>query len=1045
MEVEPTSWLSGAMEWLAVLVLGVLALRRISKLEKRIDGLERAVAAGTPLAQIDGAAPAAATVAVATPPAPSPPPVEVAQGIFLRPDAMEELGAPVPDVQTADRIDVDVPRGDIVGDGVPTSDVAATDAITGASPAPDESAGTAPPPRRPAYVPPPPPPELPSLPAIDWERWIGVQGAALAGGIVLALAGVLLFKYSIEQGLISPAVRVIGATIVGLACIVAAQLPRWRENYESTANALAGAGVVVLYAAFWAAKALYGFIGMPVAFTLMSLVTASCCLLSIRHDSKFIALLGLVGGFLTPLMISSGSDRPLGLFGYILVLDVAFLELARRQRWSLIAPLSLAGTVLLQLLWISMRMGPDRLWIGLGVLAIFALLYGVYGERARATEGGDDDPLWAGSQTAALISPLLFIVYFAARSELTPHLWPLGLMLVLLSAAASWVGSKHRDPLLGLAAAGGSVAVVTVWVARQTLTTPLAWEAVGVSGLLALLFQMMAERDEGEMPRRAALVTTGAPFIVTILASTAASYVSPWPWLVGWVALAALLVRQATWPEQQKLFYAAAAGLGAGIGLLHLVQNGMGFSSTSQLLAVLVGAGVLGRVTAHLLRERPYGAAADTGAAVLGLLLLAPLAVSDLRLAIGPVLFFGATLLLGLLVLMAAASNGRGYIALAATVLTAFVQTSWAMRLADAMSFVETIPRGFEGGLPDYALHGLAMAFVSVLVFAAWPLVARTLRDTRPAWWASALAAPLWFPMVMVLWEKRFGDGISGLPPLVLSTITLAAAALGRRRFDEGSPRQVSVLAWYLGVTLGFVSVAIPLQLEKEWITIGWALEGVALLVLWRRLDHPGLKWFALALLAAVTVRLVGNAELLQYHERTGWRILNWVLYTYMVPAGCLLAAANLLQPLELSRAREPEQFVYQHGHPVGAYGCGLAALVVVFVWINLAIADWFSTGPYLTVSFERMPARDLTTSIAWALYALVLLGVGLARGLSALRWVSLAVLLITLAKVFLYDLGELRDLYRVASLAGLAFSLILVSLAYQRFVFRKPPAEEAG
>lgn len=80
--------------------------------------------------------------------------------------------------------------------------------------------------------------------------------------------------------------------------------------------------------------------------------------------------------------------------------------------------------------------------------------------------------------------------------------------------------------------------------------------------------------------------------------------------------------------------------------------------------------------------------------------------------------------------------------------------------------------------------------------------------------------------------------------------------------------------------------------------------------------------------------------------------------------------------------------------------------------------------------------------SIAWALYGLVLLAIGMARRSVSLRWVSLAVLLLAIAKVFLYDLGELRDLYRVLSLLGLAFSLILVSFGYQRFVFRRSPVE---
>jgi uncharacterized membrane protein len=116
-----------------------------------------------------------------------------------------------------------------------------------------------------------------------------------------------------------------------------------------------------------------------------------------------------------------------------------------------------------------------------------------------------------------------------------------------------------------------------------------------------------------------------------------------------------------------------------------------------------------------------------------------------------------------------------------------------------------------------------------------------------------------------------------------------------------------------------------------------------------------------------------------------------------------------------------------------------------VFVWLYLTIADWFATGDVLRLDFERLPARDLATSIAWALYALLLLllGLGVRRRSVSLRWVSLGVMMVTIAKVFLYDLGELQDLYRVASLLGLAVSLILVSLAYQRFVLRREPAAD--
>ena len=150
--------------------------------------------------------------------------------------------------------------------------------------------------------------------------------------------------------------------------------------------------------------------------------------------------------------------------------------------------------------------------------------------------------------------------------------------------------------------------------------------------------------------------------------------------------------------------------------------------------------------------------------------------------------------------------------------------------------------------------------------------------------------------------------------------------------------------------------------------------------------------------------------------------------------------------PLEVGRARSWENW-YRAGRQVIATLYGLLAVILGFCWINLTIFDAFTPGTELAISFDRLPARDLTLSLSWAVYALLLLGVGVARRSTGLRWTSLAMLMITIAKVFLYDLGELTDLYRVFSLFGLSISLILVSLLYQRFVFRrdKQTDTEAG
>ena len=339
----------------------------------------------------------------------------------------------------------------------------------------------------------------------------------------------------------------------------------------------------------------------------------------------------------------------------------------------------------------------------------------------------------------------------------------------------------------------------------------------------------------------------------------------------------------------------------------------------------------------------------------------------------------------------------------------------------------------------------LVLQALAVVLLALWPLLAaRQFSADRFAWYAAALAGPLWFFPMRRLFVALFGDGAIGVLPVALGALSLLAATQARRVGPADDPARRRALVWFSAVALCFVAAAIPLQLQKQWITLGWALQGIAVLALWRRLDHPGLKYFGLALLAATSLRLVANPALLGYYPRSEIRVFNWLSYTYLVPAAALLGAVALLKPWEMARARRWEKGIYAAGHPVGAIASGLAAIVVIFVWINLTIADWFATGTVLSLRFGESPAQRLTVSIAWGIYALILLGWGMGRDSIGMRWLSLGFLLVTIGKVFLHDLGALRDLYRVASLAGLAVSLILVSLLYQRFVFRKtpPPAE---
>jgi uncharacterized membrane protein len=214
---------------------------------------------------------------------------------------------------------------------------------------------------------------------------------------------------------------------------------------------------------------------------------------------------------------------------------------------------------------------------------------------------------------------------------------------------------------------------------------------------------------------------------------------------------------------------------------------------------------------------------------------------------------------------------------------------------------------------------------------------------------------------------------------------------------------------------------------------------------------------FATLLFALVFVRLspLNLAFLLEYPQAERFTfldlpVLNWLLYTYGIPIVTLLLCARWLLPLEAARARRWEAWMYRRGggagqgagesagRPLYASTYAAGAILLFFFWLNLTIYEAFSPRGEIAIVFDDNPARDLTLSLGWGIYALFLLGLGMWRRSTVLRWISLAFLLLTFAKAFLYDLRQLEGLYRVGSLMALAISLLAVSLLYQRFVFRK-------
>jgi uncharacterized membrane protein len=290
-------------------------------------------------------------------------------------------------------------------------------------------------------------------------------------------------------------------------------------------------------------------------------------------------------------------------------------------------------------------------------------------------------------------------------------------------------------------------------------------------------------------------------------------------------------------------------------------------------------------------------------------------------------------------------------------------------------------------------------------------------------WAAAALAGPLHFSLVYRLLSDAWPNAYMGLLPAEFALPALLGLAVLLRTMPPASPARTGQIAWFGGVALFFVTLVFPIQFERQWITIGWALEGAALLWLFHRVPHQGLRVTGVALLAVAFARLALNPAVLTYHPRSATPILNWYLYAYGIVTACLFAAARLLAP--------PRHRLFTIQLPPILNGLGTA---LAFLLLNIEIADYFSqAGSVLTFQFSGNLGRDMTYSIAWALFALGLLVVGIGRKVRGARYAGLGLLSVTLVKLFLHDLAYLGQLYRVGALIGVAAIAILASFLYQR------------
>lgn len=864
------------------------------------------------------------------------------------------------------------------------------------------------------------------------ERFMGVKLFAWLGGIAVFFGVIFFVKYAFENNLISARQRVALGFVTGTALLAGGWWTHRLEKYRVLGQVFCATGVVILYGVSFAAHAIYRFpaFGVVQTMVLMGVITVIAFLTAVRLNALVVAVLGMLGGFMAPILVSTGRDEVFGLFGYIALLDIGLLAVSMHRRWRPLAAAAALGTVIMQIGWAhrffveGRYYEGDRIFIPMGFLLLFIGLFksGCWFARKRR----DLAPWAEGSVLGLAAVAMVFAFGLLGFGEVAERHFLLYGFILTIQLSVSAVVFLRPTWVAAQVIAGLAVFVhLAVWsshrLTNETLIPALVLYLVfGVVGSLApvlLAKRLPADIGEGHL-------VVGHWFApLTLLMMLVPLLVCDHPPLPMWVAvlMANILSMVLAFQSRRIVPVLVSVVLTMGLAWVWIATMPGQINQLMPILGVICGFSLVFAVAGKWLLSGIDSR--DSGGLQTEYFLVIPAAVLPYgllvvllqRLAImDPSPVFGAAVLMSALLVGLAVVRKNGLLLPVALICTTVVEAVWHCHY-------------FRAETPWPALGWYLATAIAFLVLPF--LFRRCFRDEPFAWVGSALAGVVHFPLVHHLVTVSYPSEVEGLIPAAFAVPSLLALAATLRSPLSADPGNRSRIAWFGGVALLFLTLIFPIQFERQWITLGWALEGAALLWLFRRVPHPGLQSTGLTLLSVSFARLACNPAVFIHYERSGTAVFNWHLYVYGVAAAAMFAGAFWFSD-PAGRWRDkpaPRPLLNAMGG------------ILLFLLLNIEIADYFTLPGDRCVAFDFGGnfARDMTYSIAWGIFALVLLVLGIWKRSRRARYAALGLLGVTVAKVLIHDMAASQTVFRVGALLGVGVIAFAASWLYQRFFDR--------
>ena len=859
---------------------------------------------------------------------------------------------------------------------------------------------------------------------VDWELFAGTRLFAWLGGLALFIAAGFFVKYSIDNNLIPAQLRLAIGAVTGIALLISSGRIK-TDRYDILRQTLAAGGIGVLYSVAFAATLYYQYIPKPMGFGLLSLISATAFALSGFYKRISISILGAMGAFVTPLLVSTGRGSLILLFVYLAVVSTGLQRVSRYLASPFLIFVAAAGTLFAAGCATLATFGSSSALSMAVTWSAIPVLFALFLTPADLNPDENQSIRWAGF-VSFLPSLAVALIMTLDRSG-----WHPLLIITAASAAALALGIQNKGwhpriaPFSVLTFIPALAWAATRFDAESASVSYLLFLIYGVTGGLGPIALMARHGHSASMLRWLKLFPAAV-----VAASLLALLGTPFQSILFWPVMLAL----------QLVGIGVSLVIGAllqvlllillfiGGGLFWLFSMPPGFIGLGFFLFLLVAGSllvaamiafikVIPRITATLKipatsekkmslpnMEQWLTAAPSVG---VFLLLGAAFAVMHPHYPHAGMVTLVSFLALSLFFSKRLGFQPSGIIAILAA---ATAQSIWVFSHGDANILFSAVT--WSSGL---FLAALTLPFLFFKEREKW----------HGIWNSTALFEVAQMLFVLYAAKRLWPGDLSGWIPLVPALLKLAPVAILLKRL-ENTPHRNSILAFHGGALLFYLSTLPVLLLPHGWIGVALVFEASLLLWLNRRIEHPGLRWVALFMAPCGLLVLFTALPLMK--EAESLPLLNPAFFS-VAACTAALGAAVKLSPWpnrKLGRMDLPNTFLWM------SLGTG-------FYLVNLAIADLFA-GP--GEAFTLIPDRDF---IHWATYALAWTGFGaitwrISRLHIAMRIAGLILFISGSTGLLLLPVLLSEAIATMAPFVNPAHFIYLILIAMAWFTLKKEP-----